>query len=189
MLKKIYTKKLIVCSIVIFAILLIYFIPGENEKLKYSEEVEYVNIDVKTSKIFLLDSNNYLASTDIITKSNDIKDKAKELIEALIIDGKKEDSIPNGFKAIIPSNTQIRSLTVDKNLIKVDFSSELMNTTIENEQKIIEAIVFTLTGIEGIDYVIIYMDGDILTTLPQSKITLPSTLDRSFGINKIVLKI
>ena len=89
MLKKIYTKKLIVCSIVIFAILLIYFIPGENEKLKYSEEVEYVNIDVKTSKIFLLDSNNYLASTDIITKSNDIKDKAKELIEALIIDGKK----------------------------------------------------------------------------------------------------
>ena len=28
------------------------------------------------------------------------------------------------------------------------------------------------------------MDGNILTKLPQSKINLPSTLDRSFGINK-----
>ena len=28
------------------------------------------------------------------------------------------------------------------------------------------------------------MEGDILNYLPKSKITLPSTLDRSFGINK-----
>ena len=30
----------------------------------------------------------------------------------------------------------------------------------------------------------VYLKGEILTKLPQSKITLPSTLDRSFGINK-----
>ena len=184
MLKRIYTKKLIVCSIVIFAIILIYFIPSDNKKLKIKEEVEYVNEDIKTSKIFLLDSNNYLASTDIIAKGKTVEAKAKELIEALIIDGKKQDSIPNGFKAIIPSNTKIRSLVYKDNLIKLDLSKEMMNTKIDNEEKIIEAIVFTLTSIDGVDYVIIYMDGDILTTLPQSKITLPSTLDRSFGINK-----
>ena len=184
MLKRIYTKKLIVCSIVIFAILLIYFVPKENDKLKIKEEVEYINLDIKTSTIFLLDSNNYLASTEIITKKEDVESKAKELIEALIIDGKKQDSIPSGFKAIIPSNTKIRSLTYNDKLIKLDLTSELMNTNIKNEERIIEAIVYTLTSIEGVDYVIIYMDGDILTTLPQSKINLPSTLDRSFGINK-----
>ena len=137
-----------------------------------------------TSTIFLCDSNNLLASTNIITKSKDIESKAKELIEALIIDGTKQDSIPNGFKAIIPTNTKIRSLTYDNGVIKVDFSSELMNTSIENEEKIIEAIVYTLTSIDEVKFIIIYMDGNILTTLPQSKITLPSTLDRSFGINK-----
>lgn len=184
MLKRIYTKKLLVCSIVIFAILLIYFIPSKTDKLSYKEEIEYVNVDVKTSTIFLLDQNNYLASTQIITKSTDIQSKAKELIEALIIDGNKQDSIPSGFKAVIPSNTQIRSLIYNDNLIKIDLSSELMNTTKEFEEKIIEAIVFTLTSIDGVDYVIIYMDGNILNSLPQSKITLPSTLDRSFGINK-----
>ena len=52
------------------------------------------------------------------------------------------------------------------------------------EERIIEAIVYTLTSIENVNYVIIYMEGEILTKLPQSKITLPSTLDRSIGINK-----
>ena len=184
MLRRIYTKKLLVCSIVIFAILLIYFIPGKSNKLNYKEEVEYVDVNVKTSTIFLLDSNNYLSSTKIITKKDDIEGKTKELIEALIIDGNKQDNIPSGFRAVIPSNTQIRSLTYKDNLIKIDLTSELMNTTKEFEEKIIEAIVYTLTSIDGVDYVIIYIDGNILTQLPKSKITLPSTLDRSFGINK-----
>lgn len=185
MLKKFYLKKLLVCGITIFTILLIYVIPtNEEEKLKITEEVEYVNKDLDTSIIFLNDSNNYLGMTKIITNSKDTVSKAKELLEALIIDGTKQDSIPNGFKAIIPSNTKIRSLTYDNKVIKVDFSSDLMNTNIENEEKIIEAIVYTLTSIDDVEFVIIYMEGELLTTLPQSKITLPSTLDRGFGINK-----
>ncbi len=185
MLKKFYLKKLLVCGITIFTILLIYVIPtNEEEKLKITEEVEYVNKDLDTSIIFLNDSNNYLGMTKIITNSKDTVSKAKELLEALIIDGTKQDSIPNGFKAIIPSNTKIRSLTYDNKVIKVDFSSELLNTNKETEEKIIEAIVYTLTSIDDVEFVIIYMEGELLTTLPQSKITLPSTLDRSFGINK-----
>ena len=35
-----------------------------------------------------------------------------------------------------------------------------------------------------IENVIIYVEGDILSYLPKSKITLPSTLNRHFGINK-----
>ena len=185
MLKKFYLKKLLVCAIAIFTILLIYVIPtNEEEKLKINEEVEYVNKDIDTSVIFLNDSNNYLACTKIVTNNKDTVSKAKELLEALIIDGTKQDSIPSGFKSIIPSNTKIRSLTYDNKVIKVDFSNDLMNTNIENEEKIIEAIVYTLTSIKDVEFVIIYMEGELLTTLPQSKITLPSTLDRSFGINK-----
>lgn len=48
----------------------------------------------------------------------------------------------------------------------------------------IEAIVYTVTTIDEVKSVIIYVDGDILTKLPKTKINLPTTLDRSFGINK-----
>lgn len=184
MIKRIYTKKIIVCFVALFAILLIYVIPSKEDKLEFKEELSYVDKTLETSTIFLLDSNNYLASTKIVTTGKTIESKAKELIEALIIDSSKQDSIPSGFKAVIPSNTSIRSLTFNEGVIKVDFSKEFMNTSIENEERIIEAIVYTLTSIEDVKFVIIYMEGDILTKLPQSKITLPSTLDRSFGINK-----
>ena len=184
MLKRIYTKKIIVCMVAMFAILLVYILPSEENKLSYKEELEYVNSNIKTSAIFLLDSSNYLACTEVVTKSTNTIDKAKELIEALTIDGKKQDNIPSGFKAIIPSNTKVRSITYDNETIKIDFTKELMNTSIEFEEKIIEAITFTLTSLKDVKYVIIFMDGEILSKLPQSKIILPSTLDRSFGINK-----
>ena len=184
MLKNFYIKKIIVCSVVLFALLLIYIIPDSNEKLNTNEEINYIYKEVDTSVIFLMDSKNLLASTKIVTTKKDVVGKAKELLQSLILDSKNQDNIPNGFKAIIPSNTEILSLSYNNNLIKVDFSNELMNTNKENEEKIIEAIVYTLTSIENVDYVMIYMDGEILTKLPQSKINLPSTLDRSFGINK-----
>lgn len=184
MLKRIYIKKLIVCFVAIFAILLLKVIPNNNEKLSIKEELNYVDKKIETSTIFLLDSNNLLASTKIITENKTIESKAKELLEALTIDGKKQDLIPSGFKAIIPSNTKVLSLTYNEKVIKVDFSEELMNTNLETEEKIIESIVYTLTSIEDVKYVIIFSNGTPLTTLPKSKITLPSTLDRSFGINK-----
>ena len=54
----------------------------------------------------------------------------------------------------------------------------------ELEEKLVESIVYTLTSIDKVDKVIIYVEGDILTKLPKTKINLPSTLDKTFGINK-----
>ena len=184
MLKKFYIKKIVTSLIVLFAIFLIYMIPNEKTKINIKEELEYVNKDVKTNTIFLLDSNNYLASTKITTEQTDTVELSKELLYALTIDSYMQNKIPNGFKSIIPSGTEVLNIIYDNNTIKVNFSKDLLNTNINNEEKIIEAIVYTLTSIDDIKFVIIYVEGELLTYLPQSKITLPSTLDRSYGINK-----
>ena len=178
-----YRKKLLICSIVIFSIFLLCIFPHKDKKINIKEELSY-NENVKTSPIFLLDSNNYIACTKIISKEKSIEKKAMELLESLIIDGPKQDNIPNGFKAVIPSGTKIYSLKYKDNVIKVNFSKELMNTKKEMEEHIIEAIVYTLTNINDVKYIIIYLENELLTKLPKSKTNLPSTLDRSFGINK-----
>lgn len=162
---------------------LLCIFPQKNKKINIKEEMNY-NENIKTSPIFLLDSNNYIACTKIISKEKSIEKKAMELLESLIIDGPKQDNIPNGFKAIIPNGTKIYSLKYKDNVIKVNFSKELMNTKKDMEEHIIEAIVYTLTSINDVKYVIIYLENELLTKLPKSKINLPSTLDRSFGINK-----
>ena len=188
MLKKISIRKLIISFSALFTLFLIYLIPNnENDKNKLEDipqELEYVNNDLITSSVFLLDSYNMLGKTEVPVSSKDIESLAKELLEVLINGGANEDIIPNGFKSVLPSDTKILSLKYDKDLIKVDFSKELLNTSKEMEEKVVEAIVYTLTSINGVNKVIIYVDGNILTKLPQTKINLPSTLDRSFGINK-----
>lgn len=185
MLKKISIRKIVISFTGLFALFLIYLIPNEKNNLEdLPQELEYVNNDIITSSVFLLDSYNMLAKTDVVVNSKDVESMAKEILEVLISGGVNEDRIPSGFKSLLPSETKILSLKYENGLIKVDFSNELLNTSAEYEEKIVEAIVYTLTGINGVDKVIIYVEGNILTKLPQTKINLPSTLDRSFGINK-----
>ncbi len=182
MIKRRFIKKVLVTSAVLFAFLLMCLIPNNNV-LEPTQQLEYVSSEVNKIPIYLLDSHNMLGRTNVAINSKEIDKQARELLEILIKE-KGDNKLPSGFKAIIPSETVINSLTYKDGLIKVDFSSSLLDVSTENETKVIEAIVYTLTGIEGVNKIIIYVDGNILTKLPKSKINLPSTLDRSYGINR-----
>lgn len=182
MIKRMSLKKIAICISAISAIFLFYLFPTNN-KLKVKEELEYVS-DEKLSTIFLNDSNNYLAMTSINIDDESITSKGRKLITALIQGEKYEDNLPNGFKGVIPADTKILNTYFKDGVFKIDFSDTLLDTTKENEEKVIEAIVYTLTSIDEVKFVIIYLNGEILTLLPKSNITLPATLDRSFGINK-----
>ena len=188
MLKKMSIKKIVVSASALFALFLIYLIPSNSSNdldSNIKQELTYVDKEIIANDIFLMDSNNRLALTSIIVSSDkNIENLAKELLETLIIGSGSENKIPSGFKAILPIDTKILSIKYENNLIKVDFSKDLLDVEKDNEEKIVESIVYTLTTIEEVKNVIIYVEGDILSYLPKSKITLPSTLNRSFGINK-----
>ena len=184
MIKRIYIKKIIVSSVALFAFFLIYFIPNNKETINIKQEVEYVSIDIKTSPIYLLDQNNYLAKTEIAINKEKIEDIAKYLITALTIGESLEDKIPSGFKAVLPSDTKILDISYTDNLLKINFSKDLLDTSKDMEEKIIESLIYTLTNINDVDKIMILIEGKILTKLPQNNIILPSTLDRNYGINK-----
>jgi len=187
MLKKVSIRKILISLSALFTLFLIYLIPTKNEEtLNVNYELEYVDQSVEKSTIFLLDAYNMLGRSEVAVTSskNDIETRAKELLNVLIQGGSSEDKLPNGFKALLPSETKILSLKYDAGIIKVNFSNEILEIDENIEEKMIEAIVYTLTSIDGVEKIIIYVDGDILTKLPKTKINLPSTLDRSFGINK-----
>lgn len=187
MLKRISIRKILISLSALFTLFLIYFIPTTTgESLNVNYELEYVDNEVEKSVIFLLDSYNMLGRSEVVvsTSKNNIEKRAIELLNILIQGGSSEDKLPNGFKAILPSETKILSLKYDNGLIKVNFSTEILDIDESLEEKMIEAIVYTLTSIDEVKQIIIYVDGDILSKLPKTKINLPSTLDRSFGINK-----
>ena len=179
MLKKMSLKKILVCSIALFSITLLNFMPKKDTKFK--EEVTYKSNKKKNSYVYLENRDNYLTRVSVNIENKDINTKVSQLLNDLI---KGNKNIPKGFKGIIPVNTKINSIKYDNNTIKIDFSKDLLDVSKEKEEKVIEAIVYTLTSIKEIDNVIIYINGEILTYLPKSNKHLPSTLNRNFGINK-----
>lgn len=185
MLKRKSLRKILVTSAGLFALLLVYIIPKDNNTLSpINQELEYVNTEVKTNEIFLLNNHNMLAKTKVVIDSESVDKKVKELVEILIEGGIGENKIPSGFKTIIPSDTKLINMKYENNLLKINFSKEFLNVSKEYEEKIVESLVYTLTSIEEIKNIIIYIENDILTQLPQTKVNLPSTLNREFGINK-----
>lgn len=189
MLKRISIRKITLATFTLFVLLLMYLLPDNTKDLSAPQTEQYVNLDTTNMhEIYLLDNNNYIARTTIsYVNSNDksIETKVQELLEAMIIGGKKESLIPNGFKAIIPVDTKILSINFDNGTLKVDFSKEILEINEEYEEKMIESICYTLTSIKEIKGILIYVDGNLLTELPKSKKFLPTILDRSFGVNKV----
>ena len=186
MLKRKMIRKIIISTSALFALFLFYLISKEekNENLEINQNLEYVNAEVITNNIYLLDNYNYLGKTEVVVNSTTTEEKVKELVEVLISGGEGENKIPNGFKSILPSDTKILSVKYDEGLIKIDFSKELLNINKDLEEKMIEALIYTITSVDEVDKIIIYVEGEILTKLPQTQTNLPSTLDRNFGINK-----
>jgi len=177
-------RKIAVASSLLLVILMLYLIPSNNNEIEINNQVlEYVYPN-ELEVIYLLDDNDYLSRTEINTNSVDDIAKSTDLIEALIVDGKKKDIIKNGFRPLLPKNTKLLNITLKDRILTVDFSSEFLNIDIEYEEKLIEAVTYTLTSIDGIDKIEILVEGKKLTNLPNSKKELPEYLDKEYGINK-----
>ena len=185
MLKKIYTRKIMVATLALFALFLLYLMPN-NEKLDYkikntSLEYEYSN---QKEVIYLLDTNGYVARTTIKSENLDPQKTALDVAKGLIIDGEKSHIIPNGFRAIIPAGTEILGLNLENKILTINFSKDLLNINEKEEEKMIEAIIYSLTSVEGIDKVTIQVEGKTLENLPHSKKNITFPQDKKYGINK-----
>lgn len=181
MLKKKFLKRIMIllCCLVIIGIL--YIFPSYNST---EEDVDFIKKEDQDI-IYLIDNNDYVARVNVIIDSKDDLKKAREIIEYLTINSSKKDHIREGFSPIIPENTKVLDISLDNKLLKVNFSKEFLNIKKDDEQKLIESIVYSLTELDNVDNITIFVEGKILDKLPNSKLNLPTTLDRKFGINKI----
>ena len=189
MLKRMSIRKIMVASLSLVALFLIYLMPGNSndDYIIETTSVEYLYTNTLET-LYLLDSNNYIARTSIKGYDGDILDIVHDVVSALIIGGDRSDIIPNGFRAVIPSGTEILDISIADDLVTVDLSSEILSINALYEERMIESIIYTLTDIEGIDRVKLLVNGDVLDKLPNSGKSLPLIMDRSYGIQETFKK-
>jgi len=182
MLKRLALKKILIVSLSFVILLIIYFFPTE-ENYNINTTLTYTNPE--TLPIYLIDNNNFVSRFEVIKQNTDVNSLIEEVIKNLTIDEESSSHIPNNFQKVIPKDTKIINKDLTDGILKINFTKEFLNVNEKNEEKLIEALIFSLTEIKGIDKIIIFVEGENLKTLPNSKKILPNTLDRSYGINKV----
>ena len=183
MLKRMSIKKIMVSTLAVLMLIIIYLIPDNRKEIELSNDgIEYVYDNIR-STIYLVDTDDYVARTSISSCKCDGIEKAKDLLEGLTIEGTKSNIIPNGFRSVIPPGTRVLNVELKEGVITIDFSKELLDVNEKEEKKMIESIIYTLTSIDGIDKVVIKVEGEILSKF-NSGDNVPTVLDRNYGINK-----
>ena len=180
MIKKSSIKRIMIATLVLIIFFIVYLFPTNNnikESLSYIKKEEM--------PIFLVDHLDYVARTTIIKDNESIYDLIDEIIETLTIGSKKSNYIKEGFKPIIPENTKILDKKLDNGILSINFSKELLNVSFENEEKMLEAIIYSLLELKDIKKIIIMVDNIPLKELPNSHKKLPEYLDKNYGINKL----
>ena len=180
MLRKSSIRRIMLATLALFLLLIIYFFPTTpsiSESLSYIEKEEM--------PIFLVDNMEYIARTSIIKNSDNTDDLIKEVIESLTFGSNKSNYIREGFKAVIPEGTKVLDIKLEDSILTINFSKELLNVSQDSEEKMLEAIIYSLTEIESVKKIKILVEGKSLTNLPNSNKKIPELLDKNYGINKI----
>lgn len=121
-----------------------------------NKETKEINPEARTIKVNLL-----------------INDPYKYLLEQLI-EGPKNEKLEKG----IPENTKLNKVELKEDILYIDFSKEFIENAPkgkENEQRIIETIVKTVTELNEVNYIKILIDGKENEAFADKEVTFENT--------------
>jgi germination protein M len=135
--------------------------------------------------VYLLDRNGYLApmSLRMDTEQSSSRSAAEKAIAWMTVNKQLADQLPPGFKAVLPQGTKVNSVTENKGTISIDFAAPFPEIIAAQERKVLEALVWTLTELPGINKVRLSVAGKPLQSLASSGLPIDQVLTRGVGIN------
>ncbi|CAM3740932.1 GerMN domain-containing protein [Cohnella lubricantis] len=135
--------------------------------------------------VYLQDRNGYIAPMTLRVGSEDSADRTPEetAVTWMTSNSESADQLPPGFSPLLPETTKVTSIQSEDGTVTIDFASPFPSVPANQERKMIEALVWTMTELPGVENVKITVDGQALRELPASGLPLPETLSRNMGIN------
>ncbi|AZB43849.1 sporulation protein [Bacillus sp. FJAT-42376] len=131
--------------------------------------------------IYLIDHNGMVVSQAMPLPKKE--GAAKQVLEYLVDGGPVSNMLPDGFRAVLPADTQVLGVTIKDGTATADFSKEFANYKPEDEQKILQSITWTLTQFESVKKVKIWVNGHPLNEMPVNGTPISGEMGRSDGIN------
>ena len=156
----------------------------ENESdLKEGEKVttdETATENSVMTELYLIDKNGYVVPQSIALPNS--QGVAKQALQYLVANGPVTDLLPNGFRAVLPADTEV-DVNIKDGQATVNFSKEFASYQPEDELKILQAVTWTLTQFDSINAVKLQMNGHELKEMPVNKTPIVNEVSRANGIN------
>lgn len=143
-------------------------------------------IETVARQLYLIDVNGMVVEQTIELPQEDNKEVAKQVLTYLIKEGPVTSLLPNGFRAVLPAETEVLSLSLQEDgTLIVDVSEEFKNYEAEDELKILQAMTYTLTQFENIDQIELQINGYPQDEMPVNGTPIGEGYSREDGINVI----
>ena len=153
-----------------------------EEITETDSENQEVATEVGMRELYLIDKNGYVVPQSIsIPKAEGV---AKQALEYLVQNGPVTPLLPDGFRGVIPPDTQVLGVNLlEDGTIVADFSKEFVNYRQEDELKILQAITWTLTQFDSVNKVKIQINGYEQDVMPVNGTPIEEGVSRADGIN------
>jgi germination protein M len=151
---------------------------GEKETTKEEQKAT----ETVKRELYLIDKNGFVVPQTLELPKTDAV--AKQALEYLVENGPISEILPNGFRAVLPADTQVLSVNLKEDgTIIADFSPEFAHYKKEDEKKILEAITWTLTQFDNVKRVKIRINGHDQPVMPVNGTPIDGGVSREDGIN------
>lgn len=134
------------------------------------------------STVFVADQNGFVVPLNVkMEKTNSV---AQATLQNMIAGGSGDASlVGTSFRNVLPEGTKVRGVSINEGVAKVDFTKEVNELkSSADEQAMVDAVVWSLTGLENINKVQFMVEGHIMNTLKNGT-PIGDPISRANGIN------
>ena len=181
MLKDMIKRKIIILFLSLSIFILTILFP-EIKPVTFNTSLSY---NVGTIPLYIENKDRNVSLIKVPINESDTIKKAKEIISYLTIGSENASYLPDTFLPTIPQNTRINNIKIDNNIMLIDFNEKFLLLSKENARGTIEALVYSLLEIANVEGIVIYVNNELLTTIPNTSESLKYPLTRKIGTNII----
>ena len=167
-------RKLIAVIVPAFAILVValFFVFKTENNNPLNDATININKEenMVKRKLYLLTNDNLVVPVTVsFEKKDSFADELYYVVSLLREDSK---AIKGSFKGVLNKDVSILELNVENKVLTLGFSKEFNNYEKECELRIVESLVWTMSQYDEIDILNIKVDGQLLTKMPFSAVSL-----------------
>lgn len=132
-------------------------------------------------ELYLIDSNGFVAPLTMPINSG--QNEIENIVNHLVHGGPITELLPSGFQAVLPSGTEILDVEVLNGVATINFSEQFNEYHPDQELKLLEALTWSVTQLDGVDRVKLKVNEEELTTMPKRGTPVAEGYTRKHGIN------